>query len=94
MDRLAFGGLGLAVERGLCEIALRQGTALDRAEGRMLLLDVLERIFHFFVGDTDRRLLGPQIFVAFHLNVGHDFKRSLESQRFAIMHVKIGDLRL
>ena len=60
----------------------------------MLLAHAIQRLFHFFVGHDDLRMVGAKFLVALDFDLGHHFETGLEAQRFAVMHVQIGDPRL
>ena len=92
--RDVFAIFGLAVHRGLGEVALGQRASFDGGVGRVLLAHAVERLLDFLVGDGDLRLVGAQIFVALDLNLGQHFKRSLEGEGLAVVHVQVGDARL
>jgi hypothetical protein len=57
---------------------------------RTLLADVGQRLFDFFVGDGNLRLVGAQILVALDLNFRQHFEAGLESQGLAVVNVQIG----
>ncbi len=85
---------GLAVHRGLGEVAVGQGTPFNRGVGGVLLAHAVDRSFDFFVFYNDLGVVGAKLLVAFDHDLRQDFEAGLEAQRFAVVNVQVGDARL
>jgi hypothetical protein len=94
VDGLGTTFFRLAIERDLGEVALREGTALDRIEAGVLLAKIVKGLVDLFVGNGDFGLIGTQVFVSLDRDFGHNLESCLEAKRFAVLDVEIAYPRL